>query len=212
MKKVISFSLWADNYHHTAGAFRNVELANFFYPDFECWFYIHKDIVPNDIIENLSSFKNVKVIVKDCDIKTAKPFRWRFEPLDDPDVEILLPRCTDCRILLREKLAVDEWLKSEKMFHIMRDHPRYKTKMLCGMFGVRKMLGMDWNKWKNIFEFEPLISTQYVNDQLFIETQIYPRIKDHAFIHASFNKYESHAKDFPIPYDSDYHCGGVYFQ
>ena len=39
-----------------------------------------------------------------------------------PLVEIMMPRDTDTRIFLREKLAVDEWLKSGKLIHIMRDH------------------------------------------------------------------------------------------
>ena len=50
---------------------------------------------------------------------------WRFETIDDPDVEINMSRDTDTRILLREKLAVDEWLASGKTFHIMRDHPHH---------------------------------------------------------------------------------------
>ena len=51
MKRVISFSLWGDNPTYTIGAIKNADLALRFYPEFECWFYIHKDSVPNNIIE-----------------------------------------------------------------------------------------------------------------------------------------------------------------
>ena len=42
MLKVISFSLWGDNPTYTQGGIINAELAKIYYPDFECWFYIHK--------------------------------------------------------------------------------------------------------------------------------------------------------------------------
>ena len=46
MKKVISFSLWGNNPTYNIGAIKNAELAKEFYPDFECWFYIHEETVP----------------------------------------------------------------------------------------------------------------------------------------------------------------------
>lgn len=34
-------------------------------------------------------------------------------------------------------MAVDEWLESGKMFHVMRDHPGHNMHILCGMWGAR---------------------------------------------------------------------------
>ena len=48
---------------------------------------------------------------------------WRFAAIDDHDVEVMLSRDTDSRLTLREKAAVDDWLSSGKLFHVMRDHP-----------------------------------------------------------------------------------------
>ena len=45
MVKVISFSLWGNQTKYTIGAIRNAELVRELYPNFECWFYIHKDTV-----------------------------------------------------------------------------------------------------------------------------------------------------------------------
>ena len=67
---------------------------------------------------------------------------WRFDPLFEEDVEIVIVRDVDSQISMREKVAVDEWLKSGKKFHIMRDHKYHGRKylpgrILSGMFGVR---------------------------------------------------------------------------
>jgi hypothetical protein len=64
---------------------------------------------------------------------------WRFEAIDDPEVEVMMSRDTDSRFWLREKLAVDEWLNSDCIFHIMRDHPYHFFPILAGMFGTKKI-------------------------------------------------------------------------
>ena len=53
MKKVLSFSLWGDNPTYNIGAIKNAELAKEFYTDFECWFYIHQESVPEETIKKL---------------------------------------------------------------------------------------------------------------------------------------------------------------
>ena len=108
MKKVLSFCLWGNNPTYNIGAIKNAELAKIYYPDFECWFYIHSDSVPQTTIESLKQLDNTKIILKSGDINLCKPMCWRFEAIDDPEVEVMMSRDTDTRILMREKLAVDE--------------------------------------------------------------------------------------------------------
>jgi hypothetical protein len=209
MVKVISFSLWGNNETYTKGAIINAELANIFFPDFECWVYLHKESVPNEIIDELGEMKNVKVIIKTGDLtnEVCKPRMWRFEAIDDPNVEIMMSRDTDTRILPREKLAVDEWLKSDKNFHIMRDHPHHFYKILAGMFGSRKIPEIIC--WKD--EINKFIKTNNkMYDQDFLREIIYPHIKNDAVVHATFSKFEPQSKDFPIKYDSEYRFVGEY--
>jgi protein O-GlcNAc transferase len=213
-RKVISFNLWGNNPTYTIGAIRNAEQAKNIYPDFECWFYIHKDSVPQKIINELQKFDNVKIIFKNGDLNICKPMMWRFEAIDDPEVEIMMSRDTDTRFWLREKLAVEEWLQSGKLFHIMRDHPFHKPKISGGMFGTRKIPQI--KNWKVLIDnYDQRKSYGYIQknygyDQNFLEEFIYPEIKDNSIIHASFFKYEEYAKDFPIPYDEKYNFVGEY--
>ena len=138
MKKVITFSLWGDNPIYNVGSIKNAELAKIHYPDFECWFYIHKESVPEKTIEELVKLNNTKIIFKSGDLDNCKPMMWRFEAIDDPEVEIMMSRDTDTRIWDREVISVNAWLKSDKLFHIMRDHPYHKSVIMGGMFGTRK--------------------------------------------------------------------------
>ena len=45
---------------------------------------------------------------------------WRWLPVGDQFVDVVLSRDTDSCLIQREFDAVDEWLKSNKLFHIMR--------------------------------------------------------------------------------------------
>ena len=207
MTKVISFSLWGDNPTFNIGAIKNAEQALEIYPDFECWFYIHKDSVPTDTIDKLKNISNTRVFFKTGDLNKIKPMMWRFEAIDEPEVEIMLSRDTDTRFLLREKMAVDEWLASGKLFHIMRDHPHHGYCILGGMFGTKKLEKIP--KWCDIMD--SFIQNGPRNyDQTFLKDYIYPEINNNSTIHASFNKYEPHSIDFPIKYCNECRFVGEY--
>jgi hypothetical protein len=208
MKKVISFSLWGDKPMYNVGAIRNAEMAKEIYPGFECWFYIHAESVPNETIEKLKLFDNAKIILKSGDLLSCKPMAWRFEAIDDPEVEIMMSRDTDTRFTLREKLAVEEWLNSDRIFHILRDHPHHDFEILGGMFGTKKL--PEIQSWYSLIEKIDQNNIDRWYDQVFLKDFIYPIIKDNSMIHARFHKKESHCRDFPIDYSSDLRFVGEY--
>jgi hypothetical protein len=147
--------------------------------------------------------------LKDEDIKNeySTPMMWRFESIDDPEVEIMMSRDTDTRFTLREKLAVDEWLSSNKLFHIMRDHPHHNFCILGGMFGTKKI--PQFSNWMKIMKLYKKTEDR-MYDQDFLRDYIYPLIKDNCIVHASFHKKEHHAKPFPINYCHEYRFVGEY--
>lgn len=206
--KVISFSLWGDKSIYQVGSIRNAKMAKEFYPDFQCWFYIHVDTVPKNTIDKLRECDNVKIIEKSGDLYSMKPMTWRFEAIDAPEVELMMSRDVDTQILLREKLAVDEWINSGKLLHIMRDHPWHRYYIQGGMFGVRKS-DISW-----IDKIESQCSKgNYNYDQIFLSDIIYSLYKDNCIIHASFNKLEGNeiCRDFPMRLeDDDYKFVGEY--
>ena len=127
--------------------------------------------------------------------------------IDDPEVETIMSRDTDTRFLLREKLAVQEWLESNKTFHIMRDHPCHDFYILGGMFGTKKIQQIpSWINIMNNVEQQGI----YMYDQTFLKDYIYPHIKDDSMIHATFHKKENNCRNFPIKYFDNFRFVGEY--
>lgn len=189
MKKIISFSLWGDNPKYTIGAIKNAQLALKIYPDWVCRFYCAYS-VPLEIIDGLKRFKNVEVVEMD-DKGNWEGMFWRFFACEDSD--IMLSRDTDSRLSMREKLAVDEWLKSDKSFHIMRDHPHHKIEILGGMWGCKNGILKDI---RNLIK-EYKKGDYWQIDQEFLKDVVYNRIKNDVFVHDEFFNYETDSKKFP---------------
>ena len=179
MKKVISYSLWGDNPIYTHGALRNLEMAKEIYPEWTCRFYLDKN-VPEDIVTKLKEGgAEVYKYMKDGDWYAMF---WRFLPASDPKVDVMISRDCDSRLTVREKEAVEEWLKSDKLFHIMRDHPYHKTEILGGMWGVKKPL---LNNMKNLMSSYKM-GNFWQTDQNFLRERVYPIVKDQSMVHDEY--------------------------
>ena len=189
MKKIISFSLWGENPKYTVGALRNAELAATIYRDWICRFYCGKS-VPENITLQLKSHKNVEVVDMDEQGDWTGMF-WRFYACEDSDV--MISRDTDSRLSFREKNAVDEWLESNKDFHIMRDHPYHTTEILGGMWGCRNGILRDIKKLIEDYHKGDFWQV----DQNFLREKIYPLVVNQSIIHDSYLKYNTDSKKFP---------------
>ena len=190
MKKIISFSLWGDNPKYTVGAIKNAELIDTIYPGWIGRFYCGKS-VPINIIDILKTYTNVEVIEME-EIGDWSGMFWRFYACEDSDV--MISRDTDSRLNLREKNAVDEWLNSDKDFHIMRDHPYHNVLILGGMWGVRNGI------LKNIVDLIKNYNKGdfWQVDQNFLSEQIYPIVVNSSFVHDSYHNINSWSKNFSI--------------
>ena len=136
-KNIIAYSLWGDDPMYWVGALKNIELSKIYYPGWICRFYIDKNS-KTELIETIKG-DNVEVILVDSKDSFHGMF-WRFWASEDLDVDIFLSRDCDSRISEREVNAVNEWLESDKDFHIMRDHPYHTVPILGGMWGSRNGL------------------------------------------------------------------------
>lgn len=191
MKKLITFSLWGKDLKYTLGAIENAKLLKSVFPGWIARFYCGT-LVPKGIIRNLESYENVEVIIMEEEGNWNGMF-WRFYPASESDVDVMISRDTDCRLNEREKLAIDEWLKSDKSFHIMRDHPWHGTQILGGMWGVRGDILKD---------MKPMIDEYskgnfWQVDQNFLKEKVYNIIKNDCFVHDSYHNYESFKRPFP---------------
>lgn len=208
--KVISFTLIENQESHTKGAIKNAEIALRLYPDWRCWFYIHEPSIPVEIIQELKTYPNVDIIWLD-EVKLAKSMK--FTAIDHKSVDVMI--CRDCiaQLSVREKLAVDEWLESDKMLHVMRDHPHHCSDpnghmIMGGMFGMKKTCY--WKGWDHIISSYKLKPDSWSTELDMLQQCVYPLFKryDDIFVHATFNKFEKDAKDFPTGYEPEFYFVG----
>lgn len=170
MNKIISFSLWGDNPKYTVGAIKNAELAPLIYPGWICRFYVGDD-VPDYIKESLRHLDSEIIDMKSSG--GCNGMFWRFMAADSDD--IIISRDTDSRLGFREKHAVDEWLGSDKDFHIMRDHPYHNAVIMGGMWGARN--GILAGISRAIDEYDRgTFDNAYQVDQNFLRDWVYPRV------------------------------------
>jgi hypothetical protein len=62
---------------------------------------------------------------------------WRFLPLADPLVDLVVFRDLDSYVLDREVAAVREWLNSSHPMHVMRDHMNQHRDLILGTLQIR---------------------------------------------------------------------------
>tara|TARA_R110000868_G_scaffold5669_3_gene33482 strand:+ start:805 stop:1500 length:696 start_codon:yes stop_codon:yes gene_type:complete len=193
MKNIISYSLWGDRPMYWAGALENIKMVTEFFPGWICRFYIDKN-AKTDLINTIIG-DNVETVLMDAQIHINGMF-WRFNAAFDDNVNIFLSRDCDSRFSKRELNAINEWLESDKDFHIMRDHPQHTVPILGGMWGCRNNIFKKYN-----FKEEIDVWSQRLNDgadQDFLDRVVYPNIKHTALEHSEFNlKYGGDIRPFP---------------
>jgi protein O-GlcNAc transferase len=178
--KVINFSLWGSNPKYCIGAIRNAQIASDIYSDWICRFYV-SNTVPKDISKELESLSNTDIIHRDVEGDWRSMF-WRFEASYDENIYISIFRDADSRLSTREKYAVDEWISSDKTFHIMRDHPYHKYPILGGMWGYKNN-----NKYPMQILLESFNKTnKYGTDYEFFAQTLYPLIGPDKVVHDEF--------------------------
>jgi protein O-GlcNAc transferase len=226
--KVISFSLWGNTPMYTIGAIENCKLSKRIYPDWSVFIYVDRT-VPDDIITELKSEDANIIYMDEYNSKynvsakygenTWMNGTWRYLPVLNPDVEVFISRDADSRLSEREARLVDEWMKSDKEFHILRDHHNHIKPISAGMFGMKKgnlftimQTELDYfyakyNSNEHTKNINPLLKGI---DEEFLTVLLYPKIKHTAMSHVSAGALYS--GDIKIdPPTEDNFIGNVYY-
>jgi len=206
MKKIISFSLYTGinrQYEvYNYGVICNIELAKILYPNWVCRIYCGES-VPKYIIDKIIKYDNVELI----QMKENEEFSyrmWRFLPIDEEDVEVMICRDADSRLSNREKQLVDIFLESDFLVHSIRDNINHHD-FMAGMWGMKKNDRINMTKLCKDFKNKigPHTDMGYNSDQEFLRTIIKPIYNDTTLTHCSY--YE---KNFPIePNNNGYFIG-----
>ena len=183
-KKVISFCLFGSEPIYTIGAVKNAQIASKIYPDWSLLFWLG---------DNVPEYITSQLVATGADCRPSplsNPMLSRFLVNDEPDVERYIVRDTDSRLNAREQFSVNEWIQSQKKFHVIRDHPGQCVVMPGGLWGgtpgefsmsrlIDKWTGNKAGGHRNSI---------YNNDQLFLRDAVWPLIQKNCFQHDFCNR------------------------
>jgi len=173
--KVISYSLYNDRPKDVLNAIINCFLAKEIYKDWVCRFYIDNTI-PSFIKEALLTFDNVEVVEMERHTDSSA-MMWRFLPASDDSVDVMISRDADSWLSYREFICVEEFLKSDKKLHIIRDHCYHSQKIMGGMWGAKKGLINDIGSLINEYK------SKSCYDQGFLAECVYTKHLNESLIH-----------------------------
>lgn len=176
---LICFSLFGDNPRYLDGAIENVEAARWLYPGWRCRFYCDES-VPLAVREALQAAGG-ELVLKPLHRNHIEGLYWRFEVMGEPGVERFLVRDVDSVVSIRERLVVNEWLASDRHFHVMRDWFSHTDLILAGMWGGVGGLLPSLATLQAAFKPERVANRN--QDQEFLGQMVWPRIRDSVLVH-----------------------------
>ncbi|CAF1056648.1 unnamed protein product, partial [Brachionus calyciflorus] len=218
-QKVISFCLFGNSKRFYYLLLEIAEKVKYFYPDHLIRIYHNSSLDKTfkcelECSKNFVDFCNInKLPISIGKINTylnvdyLNSRMWRFLPVGDTFVDLFHSRDSDSIILQREKDSVEEWLKTDHIVHIMRDHPAENWLIQAGMWGFktsheRKLANQLFDQLINKtiakrFNHDGMSLNKFA-DQSFLAQYLYPKIHKNATIHDSFTcKIHNDSKPFP---------------
>lgn len=177
----VALSVFGSSPRYLDGARECVRMYGEMFPGWDV--SIHgADNLPAHYLDQLSSFQGVRIVLHPGEGHGAEATAWRFAEALDPSARVVIFRDADSRPSPRERAAVDEWLTSGKLFHVMRDHPAHGVPILAGLFGARgKGLGVLGTKLQD-YNF----STAWFSDQEFLASSVYPTAIKSLLVHQDY--------------------------
>ena len=214
-QKVIGFSFYHNKEYksfnakgYIEGIRGNIEIMDKFYPGWIMRLYYDlepSDPVMDEVCQLVCQYSNLDI----CDIQNlpGHPVKnasdifamfWRFFPTMDPQVDLYASRDLDSRFSEREVEAVNEFIKSEKIIHAMRDHPGHGIPLIGASWGSNLSLDKArkfWqHTWEDIFNDTLTYTSRKIKgpDQTIINRYVWPWGKNNAMQHDSY-----HCHKFP---------------
>ena len=207
-KRVITYSLYGKTPKYVLGAVRNAEIIGKIFPGWTARFYIDMGTVPAEVVSALRS-NGAELVPIDMEKHGTQSMFWRFWAAADPTVERFISRDVDSRLMRRDAVAVAEWVKSDKGFHIVRDHPSHSNyPMSGGLWGARR--GALPQVMELISRFPT--DSNYLTDMNFLNKLVWPIAMDDSMQHDAFTCEEFEGSlAYPVPVDRrGHHVGQVF--
>ncbi len=197
-RNVIAFSVFGANSRYLVGALNNATVARYLYPGWTARFYTDAS-TPEEFRQSLK--RNGADVVVMTDLPAAQyGLFWRFLVEDDEEVDFFLVRDADSVLNVKECSAVAGWLKSGKVFHVMRDDLQHTDLMLAGMWGAQRgNIGHMRERILSCVAKLPKRANYRHKDQHFLRDEIWPIVRRSVHTNDRYFDFMS-----PARYDLDY--------
>ena len=186
LRIVISFCLYGNAGPYFLGLIENCKIINQVYPDFWIYVFLGNDFDRSIMDGKLDSFNNLVFI--ETQKGGHQVMSHRFFAIDQPEVGIAFSRDLDSRINLRDQYCINEFLKSDKYFQIIRDCESHGTEILGGTWGIKKGL-LNFKISDKFDEFVKSHVARHGSDQFFLSKYIYPVISSNVLVFDEYFKY-----------------------
>jgi hypothetical protein len=190
---------------------QNIELIQKHFPTWKVYLYVSPD-VDEEFLKQISQYPNV-VLKPTGKMGTINRLERLFA-IDEPEVETMFVRDADSRVHWKDRWAINDFLiKTRYVAHLIRDNKEHDSKILAGLWGIRKLSNIHIRSIYEDFLRNPkdLFFGEDGIDQSFLGSYLYPIIKPNALIHYS-HKYITTGEngvEFPFEYNDECHCGKV---
>lgn len=197
-RNIIAMSLYGSDARYFVGARNNVIVSRYLYPGWTLRIYVDPDFSHHQRSELIR--EGAQIFEVGNWPAASHGLFWRFLVEDDEAVNIYLVRDADSVMNIRERMAVEAWLASDRAFHVMRDNPQHSELILAGMWGARRdNIGQMQNRIDNFLSKAPIALNNATIDQQFLRQEIWPIVKHSVLCHDAYLRFgETH----PFPLDS----------
>lgn len=182
-ENVIAYCLWGNDPRYHVPLLENARIRPHLFPTWTIRVY-HDDTVDPSVLSTLASHGvELRQMGLSPNVPAHRRLLWRFEVVADPTVRRFLCRDADSLLNVKERVAVDAWLMSDRWFHAMRDWYTHTDLLLAGMWGgvgnvlppVPTLLSC-YTAWR--------VENDHVDQDVLSET-VWPTIRNHVLIHDS---------------------------
>jgi hypothetical protein len=188
---------------------QNLQLINKHFPDWYTFIYVGADVD----IHSVRVFQSApRVIIRFTGELGSINMIHRFFAIDEPGVELMMVRDADSRIHWRDRWAIRQFDRATSFHaHAIRDNDQHTAPLLGGLWGLRKMSGINVHDEYAIFKSNPL-ELGFAHDQDFLSVRIHPKVMGHLLAHVGGGAPRGigeTTREFPFKWKNEIYCGRV---
>jgi len=134
-ENVIAYSLWGNEPRYLVPLLESVRILPHLFPAWSMRVYYDTTVDHNYVTDLGRRGVQLRQMILPPGEPGHRRLLWRFEAIRDPSVKRFLIRDADALLSIKERVAVDDWLRSDRYFHAMRDWHTHTDLILAGMWG-----------------------------------------------------------------------------